>query len=895
MGDRLVIRGAPHPHESLAGYILRLASANGLSGPRSLLSRAGMKDGFDWQPCELGPLAYMAATESARLEAMAFWPLAKTPNSLSYDGEPIQSPLLIFGAERVCPECLDESGYVPRLWQLKAYAACHKHGRLLVDLCESCGRKIPWDRQSLHHCLCGAPLARGEPAHARVVEIAAMLAGASEGMRRDPFRAAPITSISTVVWYFGASAHQPDPRRRGRVYMGKPPIKEAALIIEKGAPFATDWRASFEQWASQRFSRTEVKIGLHRDHGPELNRIRAAFGEVCPFVIDDLRSFLSKDWQGFLLRRESYFCTEPRVARFIPASKAARILGINISRVVSFVRSGVIEALERTSASRSYTALRADSVEQLRRHLASLLTHQDAAMVLGISEGQVRKLRRAGYLFSEIIINHAHRFNPAHLRSFCEGLSSDSANFSDDLVRLSQVKRLRFLDVIKRVRNGHILAYYDPNGIVSLENVYVRKDDIECMRAVNHWHETIGASVSAGQALKVLRIGYPTLKALVEQRLIEGASEPSGMLRAIDRTSLLALRAICTNAFEVASQHGLAPAAVTRRLKDLGYTPLLSGQPARKIAAVWRLKDVEGVDFKTQWVTGCGRLAKLATDGQGISLPNRRAGRPIAKNCRSLGDVGRELVIDPETLRHLALAGFMEPGGFARNGHLLGVTRESVTRFATQYVSSSDIGIRHGLRGSSVTRRILSLGVSPILSPSDHQRVALCWLREDLAGMDFFTQWMTPCGLPSPPAKSQHARLLPRRPKGSPRLGAGSVYVHVATARLGTNSSSLRAVVDLGMIRSGSTSVTGKVLTVSERDVDEFDALYAFTPKIAAEMGLSATGITKQLRRLGAAPVMRGTRPVHTLWSRSDVEAIDLLQRWELSSADASQVGQHLL
>lgn len=339
----------------------------------------------------------------------------------------------------------------------------------------------------------------------------------------------------------------------------------------------------------------------------------------------------------------------------------------------------------------------------------------------------------------------------------------------------------------------------------------------------------------------------------------------------------------------IAAENGLAAAAITRRLQQLGIRPILIALPAKKVAAVWQRSDVAGLDFSSQWLTSCG-LPSAPSRTKAMTLLRRSPGPPTAPDCLSLADLSKRFRIDRETIRHLALSGFLEPSAErTRANHLRGVTRFSAEMFGAEYVSSSEVARLHGLSGSAVTKRLLSLGVKPILEGSTSARVQLCWRRSDLKGIDFFQQYLTPCGLPSVPAKLAGAKLLDPRPTGSARIAPGAIHVHTATSLLGTNSCSLRAAVQRGYVAAVSQSVSGKILTVSEADVVNFAERYVFTPKLASECGLSVTSTSRGLARLGVQPVIQGRKPVHSLWDRWAFEMEDLLVRWVTASGDLSQ------
>ncbi|WP_223671191.1 TniQ family protein [Kangiella shandongensis] len=55
----------------------------------------------------------------------------------------------------LCPECVDENGYLDYRWDLKLITACPKHSRLLIEECSKCGEKIQHYRSKLNQCRCG--------------------------------------------------------------------------------------------------------------------------------------------------------------------------------------------------------------------------------------------------------------------------------------------------------------------------------------------------------------------------------------------------------------------------------------------------------------------------------------------------------------------------------------------------------------------------------------------------------------------------------------------------------------------------------------------------------------------------------------------------------------------
>lgn len=338
----------------------------------------------------------------------------------------------------------------------------------------------------------------------------------------------------------------------------------------------------------------------------------------------------------------------------------------------------------------------------------------------------------------------------------------------------------------------------------------------------------------------------------------------------------------------LAQPFGVAPASVTRRLKQLGYVPQIPANPDKRIAAIWLREGVAGVDFSTQWRTPCGTLC-VRPARSGMKRLKLRDGRSVPRGNISLADLAKSTLIDRETLRRLAHSGHLQATLFNRTGHLRGVLRTSAEAFQRRYISSSEIAKVHGLKAVAVTRRLKHLGLQPVLESDGSGRVKACWKRADIRDVDLRSQYILPCGRPSALSTIEDAARLPQRPTGSPRLAAGAIYTHTASGILGTNSASLRAAVEDGHVRAASRSTTGKILTVIEEDVAAFARRYVFTPKLAAELGLSVRNISRRLLRLGVEPVWTGNRPVHALWDRDKFDAGDLLRQWVTATGELSE------
>jgi hypothetical protein len=148
----LPLHPQPKPLESLCGYILRLAQANGLKSVNELAHLSGLRSGWrdlriapDYSSLPTGRLAWVAGCLPDNLRDMTFYHLARhfacpthSFGEMSVFFEGSVAPSL-----RYCPACLAEQPYHPLGFRFLALAGCYKHRCFLLSECGHCGAPIP--------------------------------------------------------------------------------------------------------------------------------------------------------------------------------------------------------------------------------------------------------------------------------------------------------------------------------------------------------------------------------------------------------------------------------------------------------------------------------------------------------------------------------------------------------------------------------------------------------------------------------------------------------------------------------------------------------------------------------------------------------------------------------
>lgn len=882
MHPRLVIAGPIQDDESLPGYVIRLAEVNGLSSD-TLLKRAGLSQNFQFRCDDLSGLAQLSGSDVGMLEAASFAPI--DDKAQTFNGQRLARAHLLTDGARVCPDCISELGYAKRLWHLRAYAACHIHRRALLDRCGKCERRISWGRRYLSRCNCGHTWEQGDAASVDVVAVSSRIAMAATGDAGEgPMGAIP--ALLQVVWFFGIALNF-EGKERGTPMRAAADVEATLPVVAMGAPFLERWDAAFQGFMVDTFGAIGRRSTIDKGKSYELFRLKSAFDGQVPHVIENVRRFFADNWHSYAFVKKSFFYDAEAAGRVLSVTSASRRLGVKAATLWKFVELGLVEAEEDRKGTRTYRTFRADGVEKLRRYLSTLLTPEEAADCLGVSLSRFRKLARARYVQHEHVVGHVKRYSPRELQAFCRSLVGAHRPPADVHVPITGLRSRYFIELIREVLDGKLDAWFGAAPITSMSNIFVDRGEAESLhRRRLAWRTS--AMIGTRRAEEMLGFTRRTIFALAKSTGAAVQRNDKGHVMAISSAAVEEWRDTLITADQVARPMGIAAASVARRLRQLGIVPVIRPSPEARVAGVWAKAALHDVDFTTQWVTGSGRVCCRPKRSKMKRL-RLRDGRSTPEGNISFAELSGRALLDRETLRYMALNGFLQPTQINRAGCLRGVLRSSAEEFMRLYVSSGEIAKRYGLNPAAVTRRLSTMGLKPILEIDENERIRACWRREDVVGIDFHAQYVLPCGLVSAPPRCAERELLPPRRTGSPKLDKGAIYVHTASGLLGTNSSGLKAAVDAGLIRAARRSRTDKVLTVVETDVLEFVDKYVFTPKLASELGLSVKSVATNLARLQITPVWPAARPVHALWERGKLDHEVLLRRWVTAHGKLSE------
>ncbi len=147
--------------ESPLGLLLRASEENGWKTPNSFISAYEVHSSVNTYSflSVITNKKYWART--CRIlgltNMVGCYERIKVSRGSKYDFYGIQVPYrsLKIKEPSICPDCINNKGYLPGIWDHKLITACTIHNTKLVKTCPKCKEKIKWGRKGLSIYCCG--------------------------------------------------------------------------------------------------------------------------------------------------------------------------------------------------------------------------------------------------------------------------------------------------------------------------------------------------------------------------------------------------------------------------------------------------------------------------------------------------------------------------------------------------------------------------------------------------------------------------------------------------------------------------------------------------------------------------------------------------------------------
>lgn len=153
----LPIEGLPFQDESLMGFVLRMSEVNHLNGIQWLRIILKKDRIFHLSMEQVPIISWIFGTpiEQLRNTSITFISEAHIRYWNFYSHFISKSYLIRHRTPQLCPKCIEENGFIKKIWDLSVVTCCPIHLVLLIEICEQCHKQITWNRPSVSHCSCG--------------------------------------------------------------------------------------------------------------------------------------------------------------------------------------------------------------------------------------------------------------------------------------------------------------------------------------------------------------------------------------------------------------------------------------------------------------------------------------------------------------------------------------------------------------------------------------------------------------------------------------------------------------------------------------------------------------------------------------------------------------------
>jgi hypothetical protein len=418
-GQRLVARALPQADESLYGWMLRLAEANGYASAKAVLSLA--------QRGASPPLINFILNRFAQLVDGSFSDFARydTANGKwsSQGGELGLGPQYFDPRPKVCPACLTDRSVLKSVWNLKIWRFCPQHFCKLIQSCPFCVKPLVRGQRAVTHCgnkSCAEDLSRcvSDPIPKDTLKMVGLLGDVASGRISvtfpdlpESFKEISLGDLVRLITFLST------PLLHGKNDLSQECSACESLKITEDT--LTAWPRGYYQYLHQL-----ACLHLHTSEGPPvgswllkrefpflLTNLMHGKSGISDSILDILKEELANYIEDHVPHAmDARFTLTGKPSRWATLRRATRELGLSKYKVKQAQRENLIQITSSSvSAKRKYFVERdqmlahtkhSDTFTPTRVFTAkySLLSFANSEAFLHVGSSVIRSLVQAGYV-----------------------------------------------------------------------------------------------------------------------------------------------------------------------------------------------------------------------------------------------------------------------------------------------------------------------------------------------------------------------------------------------------------------------------------------------------------------------------------------------------------------
>ncbi len=357
----LPIRPKPYHLETMEGFFIRTAEKNGYDSATYVTDNFVDIFKIDSHNTHDGRLPSKLTNEfKSRLNLSD-----EELNIINYPKPPIKSfdSLLDIGAGKInrndlkfgntsiCPYCINEHGYISRLWEIITYTVCPQHQCRLISQCHNCSSKLSPRRGVLCHCDVDIADDAIPKIPKEECEFTEIIKAKVEGKEvstylKDKYQplinlnlSEMLTAFRTMAWFNSAER---DPWHPKKYSINKDIHSVIVSTLQKFEDWPNNWIKYLNE--SNEFLSSIEKISLKSRYKKEFTTF---------FNCDEILNFMKDAFNAWLIEKhpivgaredlKKLVNTTQQQQRYITVSDAARLLGVTRNTIFQWGERGYLK------------------------------------------------------------------------------------------------------------------------------------------------------------------------------------------------------------------------------------------------------------------------------------------------------------------------------------------------------------------------------------------------------------------------------------------------------------------------------------------------------------------------------------------------------------------------
>lgn len=549
----LVCTPSPKPTESLFGYILRTSETNGYCTPRHILNYAGygpnemrsavfnvknLAKVLGRKPYDLKKITYLIDEKGQR----AFKVLNhKLGIVLPKEFLRLKKPML-------CPQCVQDQGFIDVFWDLYYAIACPIHKCQLLSVCPVCKQRLNWLRPGLLLCKCGANLADNnlKPVEIAVVELMAILKAKLHSnsivnlpnTMKYPLKEMESTPLFSFVWMLAQLS------KFSFLHQGLHETKDPYQAILEVSGILSNWPSGYCEFLHQLGRKIKEEglssTGLRKQFNKYYismfkNRLHPT--EEIAFLRNEFISFGLHSWGMAIVDNKLVENADILIdSRFAPKSKISDNLGISPKTLKNWIEKGLIPNEKVTVGKRVKYILDKKSLDLVKRIPGKILNDRKAAAFLQIPVSVLISLKITGHYSIKHLPKYINGFHEEDLKVFAQKLLIKAPvipkkNLNNTFFSLDYIlQEKRFWS--KKGKASIVAAYLDGEILSigrtsdSIKDIWLQKIDVEKFLS-NCRMKTNDNTVSQVEAAKLIDCMVYAIPVLISNGFLIGLPGPN--------------------------------------------------------------------------------------------------------------------------------------------------------------------------------------------------------------------------------------------------------------------------------------------------------------------------------------------------------------------------------